>query len=198
MQPILFLAPFLLLVQLEKQGTQTSGHSSPERLKVTPAALISCPTAPATARPSSIIVRWLAGNGSFVHKGDIVVELDNTDIRDQFLDQQDARRSADAAYARAIRLALATRDPHVSNESADEALKNVRVAKAAYQLAESREQALERKIDAYRLVAPSDGWVHYEPVTPKDSTISRILAVGERVSEGQALMRITKQPPPLR
>lgn len=184
-------------------------------------------------------VKWVADDGTPVKKGDRLIELDDSALREQFrtqeitLEQAQAARLAAEANLKLVRKEneLAVRSEELSLKVAGLELKkddgkdaerkeilelkvehaqlaletaklrgraselkadaDLKAKASAFEQERKRKSAIETQLAECVIKAPRAGLVvYYIPETSRFGSTAAILAVGERVREGQKLMRV--------
>jgi RNA polymerase sigma factor (sigma-70 family) len=120
------------------------------------------------------VIKRVVEDGANVKKGDVVVELDDSALKDALKDQQ-------------VKLDFA-REAVVKAKGDAEAVK---VRQAMVDRLKTQLLEIQQQIKACRMVAPQDGRVVYwVPEQRRDGNPSPIVAQGEPVREGQKLLQV--------
>ncbi len=124
--------------------------------------------------------------GEKVHKGDVLVRLDDTDLRAKLRQAEAAERAADAARNQAVtdekRYAALVKTKAVSQQAYDQAVTAARSAEAESLRAKEAVNEVQATLDWATIRSPIDGTV-----------IDKKVDVGDMVSPGQLLVTLYDQ-----
>lgn len=162
-KPLLLVSADLLVAQEGSisQGPLIAGSLQPER------------RADLRAEVSGIVLEVLKDNGDPVKKGDTLVRLDPTSIRDQLLSAEEAERSMSVAADQAARQLKRQKELAQQKLIAVEALESAEVKnnQAEAELASARARVVQarQQLDKTEVRAPFDGVVGTRQVSAGDT-----------------------------
>ena len=157
---------------------------SPEDLHtVANSALSSGPAITGTIQPekradlraevNAVVLRMLRENGDVVHKGDMLVQLDDTAIRDALASADAASRAAELAYEQAQRQFERMKTLRASGMASAQALDDAEgrrnSAQSDVEAAKARGVLARQQLERTQVRAPFDGVVTDRKASPGDS-----------------------------
>src|SRR6478609_146539 len=162
-------------------------------LVLRPGALVTGPLITGTLQPerradlraevSAVVTAVLKDNGDTVRKGDLLVRLDDTSIRDAMVSAQEAERAARQAYEQAERQLQRLTTLRASGMASAQALEDAEVRRNTTQsdLASARARNVQARQQMQRteVRAPFDGIV-----------TDRKLSVGDTAQVGKELLKV--------
>jgi RND family efflux transporter MFP subunit len=139
---------------------------------------------------SSAIIKWIVENGSYVKKGDLLVELDGSGLREQLQDQKIVVDKATADLLMAQEYEKVVKQQPQSEEAA--ARRDLQATKSIHEQALALYKEIEEQIKQCRLYAPVDGLAIYYTGQRTTRGVGRqwVVGRGEAVAEGQNLLQI--------
>jgi RND family efflux transporter MFP subunit len=139
---------------------------------------------------SSTTIKWIVENGSYVKKGDLLVELDDSGLREQLQDQKIAVDKATADLLMTQEYEKVVKQQAQSEEAA--ARRDLQAKKSIHEQALALYKEIEDQIKQCRLYAPVDGLAVYGTPERTRRGVSRqwVVSQGEAVAEGQKLLQI--------
>jgi len=163
-------APMLLIspedvrtvgLQAHASGPVITGSVQPER------------RADLRAEVSTVVLQVLKENGEVVHKGDLLVRLDDTSIRDSLQSAQESSRAAGQALDQAQRTFTRVKTLQAEGMSSQQALDDAEVRRNTAQsdrvAADSRTVAARQQLTRTEVRAPFDGVVSDRKVSAGDT-----------------------------
>lgn len=162
-------------------------------LVLRPGALVSGPLVTGTLQPerradlraevSAVVTAVLKDNGDTVRKGDLLVRLDDTAIRDATLSAQEAERAAKQAYEQAERQLQRLTTLRASGMASAQQLEDAEVRRnttqSDYASARARTVQARQQLQRTEVRAPFDGIV-----------TDRKLSVGDTAQVGKELLKV--------
>jgi RND family efflux transporter MFP subunit len=148
-------------LQAHASGPVITGSVQPER------------RADLRAEVSAVVLQVLKENGEPVHKGDLLVRLDDTSIRDSLQSAQEASRAAAQALDQAQRTFARVKTLQAEGMSSQQALDDAEVRRNTAQsdrvAADSRSAAARQQMTRTEVRAPFDGVVSDRKVSAGDT-----------------------------
>ncbi len=148
-------------LQAHAAGPVITGSVQPER------------RADLRAELSAVVLQVLKENGEVVHKGDLLVRLDDTSIRDSLQSAQEASRAAAQALDQAQRQYARVKTLQAEGMSSQQALDDAEVRRNTAQsdrvAADSRTVAARQQLTRTEVRAPFDGVVSDRKVSAGDT-----------------------------
>ncbi|MBI2379751.1 MAG: efflux RND transporter periplasmic adaptor subunit [Gammaproteobacteria bacterium] len=172
-KPLLLLSQDLLTVEMGElaQGPVVSGSLQPER------------QADLRAEVSGVVLQVHKDNGDLVKKGDLLLVIDPTAIRDQLLSAQEAERAADIALDQAERQLKRWTSMSKKGLVAAETLEGAELKRNQSQseLASARARVVEarQRLEKTEVRAPFDGILS-----------GRLVSAGDTAQVGKELMKV--------
>jgi len=198
---VLVAAGTLLLAGCNRQADAKAGDKAPAALLVgpedvlvlRPGALVSGPLITGTLQPerradlraevSAVVTAVLKENGDTVRKGDLLVRLDDTSIRDAMMSAQEAERAAKQAYEQAERQLQRLTTLRASGMTSAQQLEDAEVRRNTTQSdfasARARNVQAHQQLQRTEVRAPFDGIV-----------AERKLSVGDTAQVGKELLKV--------
>ena len=198
---VALVAGGLLLAGCGRQADAKAGQKEAGPLLVGPedvlvlraGALVSGPLVTGTLQPekradlraevSAVVTAVLKDNGDAVRKGDLLVHLDDTSIRDALVSAQEAERAAGQAHDQAQRQLQRLTTLRASGMASAQALEDAEVRRNTTQsdLASARTRTVQARQQLQRteVRAPFDGIV-----------AERKLSVGDTAQVGKELLKV--------
>ncbi|CAM3652735.1 efflux RND transporter periplasmic adaptor subunit [Roseateles saccharophilus] len=132
---------------------------------------------------SAIVLQVLKENGELVHKGDLLVRLDATSIRDSLTSAEEAARAAHEAFEQSDRQWQRQKALQAQGMISQQALEDAQNRRAA---------AMSEKVAAEaRLVAARQQMARTEVRAPFDGVVSeRQVSPGDTAQVGKALLKV--------
>lgn len=125
------------------------------------------------AELSAVVLQVLKENGEAVHKGDLLVRLDDTSIRDSLQSAQESGRAAaqalDQAQRQLTRVKTLQGEGMVSQQALDDAEVRRNTAQSDRVAADSRSVAAKQQVARTEVRAPFDGVVSDRKVSAGDT-----------------------------
>ena len=125
------------------------------------------------AELSAVVLQVLKENGEVVHKGDLLVRLDDTSIRDSLQSAQESSRAAaqalDQAQRQLTRVKTLQGEGMVSQQALDDAEVRRNTAQSDRVAADSRSVAAKQQLARTEVRAPFDGVVSDRKVSAGDT-----------------------------
>ncbi|MBV8502270.1 MAG: efflux RND transporter periplasmic adaptor subunit [Paucibacter sp.] len=135
------------------------------------------------AEVAAVVQQVFKENGEFVHKGDLLVRLDATSIRDSLNSAEEAVRAARETYAQADRQYQRQKtlqaEGMISQQALDDAANRRTTAQSDRVAAEARLVAARQQLDRTEARAPFDGIVS-----------ERQVSAGDTAQVGKALLKV--------
>jgi membrane fusion protein (multidrug efflux system) len=151
----------LVALQTHASGPVITGSVEPER------------RADLRAEISAVVLQVLKENGEVVHKGDLLVRLDDTAIRDSLQSAQESSRAAAQALDQAERQYTRVKTLQAEGMSSQQALDDAEVRRNTAQsdrvAADSRTVAARQQLTRTEVRAPFDGVVSDRKVSAGDT-----------------------------
>ena len=148
-------------LQAHAAGPVITGSVQPER------------RADLRAELSAVVLQVLKENGEVVHRGDLLVRLDDTSIRDSLQSAQEASRAAAQALDQAQRTFTRVKTLQAEGMSSQQALDDAEVRRNTAQsdrvAADSRTVAARQQLTRTEVRAPFDGVVSDRKVSAGDT-----------------------------
>ena len=148
-------------LQAHASGPVITGSVQPER------------RADLRAELSAVVLQVLKENGEPVHKGDLLVRLDDTSIRDSLQSAQESSRAAAQALDQAQRALTRVKTLQAEGMSSQQALDDAEVRRNSAQsdrvAADSRTVAARQQLTRTEVRAPFDGVVSDRKVSAGDT-----------------------------
>ena len=161
---VLLIAPEdmqVVKMQPHASGPVVTGSVQPER------------RADLRAEVSAVVLQVLKENGEAVHKGDLLVRLDDTAIRDSLQSAEESARAAAQAYDQAQRQYTRVKTLQAEGMSSQQALDDAEVRRNSAQsdrvAADSRTVAARQQRSRTEVRAPFDGVVSDRKVSAGDT-----------------------------
>ena len=158
-------------LQTHASGPVITGSVEPER------------RADLRAELSAVVLQVLKENGEVVHKGDLLVRLDDTSIRDSLQSAQESSRAAAQALDQAQRTFTRVKTLQAEGMSSQQALDDAEVRRNAAQsdrvAADSRTVAARQQLTRTEVRAPFDGVVS-----------DRKASAGDTAAIGKELLKV--------
>jgi membrane fusion protein (multidrug efflux system) len=131
------------------------------------------PAKPETATAQSVVLQVLKENGEPVKRGDVLVKLDETSIRDTLMSAQEAQRAASQAFEQSTRALERLKTLRASGMTSAQALDDAEVrrnsAQSEVSAARARMVAAQQQVSRTLVRAPFDGIVSDRKVSPGDT-----------------------------
>jgi RND family efflux transporter MFP subunit len=125
------------------------------------------------AEVSAVVLQVLKENGEPVKRGDVLVKLDETSIRDSLMSAQEALRAATQAYEQSTRALDRFKTLRASGMTSAQALDDAEVrrnsAQSEVSAARARLVAAQQQVSRTVVRAPFDGIVSDRKVSPGDT-----------------------------
>jgi RND family efflux transporter MFP subunit len=151
----------VVAMQPHASGPVVTGSVQPER------------RADLRAEVSAVVLQVLKENGEAVHKGDLLVRLDDTSIRDSLQSAEESGRAAAQAYDQAQRQYTRVKTLQAEGMSSQQALDDAEVRRNSAQsdrvAADSRTVAARQQRTRTEVRAPFDGVVSDRKVSAGDT-----------------------------
>jgi membrane fusion protein, multidrug efflux system len=148
-------------LQAHASGPVITGSVQPER------------RADLRAEVSAVVLQVLKENGEVVHKGDLLVRLDDTSIRDSLRSAEESSRAAAQALDQAQRTFTRVKTLQAEGMSSQQALDDAEVRRNSAQsdrvAADSRTVAARQQLTRTEVRAPFDGVVSDRKVSAGDT-----------------------------
>ncbi|MFL6630012.1 MAG: efflux RND transporter periplasmic adaptor subunit [Vitreoscilla sp.] len=148
-------------LQAHASGPVVTGSVEPER------------RADLRAEISAVVLQVLKENGEPVHKGDLLVRLDDTSIRDSLRSAEESSRAAAQAFDQAQRQLTRVKTLQAEGMSSQQALDDAEVRRNSAQsdrvAADSRTVAARQQLARTEVRAPFDGVVSDRKVSAGDT-----------------------------
>ena len=148
-------------LQTHASGPVVTGSVQPER------------RADLRAEISAVVLQVIKENGEAVHKGDLLVRLDDTSIRDSLQSAQESSRAAAQAFDQAQRQYARVKTLQAEGMSSQQALDDAEVRRNTAQsdrvAADSRTVAARQQLTRTEVRAPFDGVVSDRKVSAGDT-----------------------------
>jgi membrane fusion protein (multidrug efflux system) len=125
------------------------------------------------AEISAVVLQVLKENGEPVKRGDVLVKLDETSIRDSLMSADEAQRAASQAFEQSTRALERLKTLRASGMTSAQALDDAEVrrntAQSEVSAAKARLVAARQQVDRTVVRAPFDGIVSDRKVSPGDT-----------------------------